>query len=270
MATSGYQLGAVLALAAASFVALPARSSEPGEGVEASAPTAFDLSEEARTRYDQGDYERALTLFTRAYAREADPNLLFNIARCYEKLGELERALEKYEVFLSSPNSDPEGRQKAEASRAEIQKAFSRQRRAERADVRGEPATRTDAGGSAVDTASSGPGLAPWLLLGAGVAVLASGAVVYSLGVSDHNRVEEQAGFGDSRGVVPMTQREAEAHVESGNDKKLVGGLLLGGGGAMVASSALLFLLVNRDEPPSRVGLELSPRGASVALRGRF
>jgi hypothetical protein len=270
MANTGYQLGAAFALCAALLAAPPTRAAEPGSAPEAAAPTAFELSEEARIRYDEGNYQRALALFNQAYAREADPNLLFNIARCHEKLGEVERALAKYDEFLASPEADPEGRDKAEASRTALRK--SRRNAGHASGAVGEARGSAIFGADPADKPApeSSAGVTPWLLLGAGVAALASGAVVYSLGVGDHNRVEDQAGYDDPRRVVPMTQREAESHVDSGNTKKLVGGLLLGGGGAMVASSALLFLLVDRSEPPSRVGVKLSPAGASLSFRGSF
>jgi tetratricopeptide (TPR) repeat protein len=272
MANTGYQLGAAFALAAASFAALPAAAAEPATPAETPAPSAFELSEEARIRYDEGSYQRALALFNQAYTREADPNLLFNIARCHEKLGEVDRALAKYDEFLASPEADPAGREKAEASRTALRRSLRDQRKEPEssAEARSSATFGSDADASSKPASSGGPGVTPWLLLGAGVAALASGAVVYSLGVSDHNRVEDQAGYGDPRRVVPMTQREADDHVQSGKDKKLLGGLLLGGGGAMVASSVLLFLLVDGTEPPSRVGLELTPRSASLAFRGRF
>jgi len=264
MFNQAFKLAAAASFAASLLVAAPASAEDPTQ-TEA-APSALEVSERARSRYDSGDYARALTLFEQAYAREPDPNLLFNIARCHERLGDTARAIDKYEEFLASPNADPEGLKKAEASRAELVR--SRERRAPSAATKLEGATtgpEREAWG-AKDGGSSH--LASWLLLGAGVAAAASGVVVYSLGVSDHEDVEDQAGYGDPTRVAPMTQRQAEQRIDSGNTKKLVGGLLMGGGGALLASSAVLFLLdPGRD---TKVGFDLSPRGGTVAIRGRF
>jgi hypothetical protein len=272
MATQGFNFGTALILAATLVAVVshapPALASEPGIASETPAPAALELSEEALNRYERGEYERALVLFNEAYTREPDPNLLFNIARCHEKLGQPQAAIEKYEAFLESPNGDPTGREKAAASRDELVQARARARPRGKS---GKPSS--GAFGAATGESASAPdssvNLTPWLLLGAGVAAVASGVIVYSLGISDHHDVETQAGYGDPNRVVPMTQKDAEARVAAGSSKKLVGGLLLGGGGALLASSALLFV-IDSGESSTKVGVDVSPHGGAVAIRGRF
>lgn len=265
MFNQALKLASAVSFAATLFVTLPAGAEETTQAAEA-APTALELSEQARSRYESGDFARALTLFNQSYERDPDPNLLFNIARCHEKLGDTAAAIDKYEAFLASAGADPEGLKKAQASRDDLVK--SRERRASAAETTPVRSTFGDDGAREDDKSAGSSHLASWLLLGAGVAAAASGVVVYSLGVSDHNDVEDQAGYGDPTRVAPMTQRQAEERIDSGNTKKLVGGLLLGGGGALLASSAVLFLLDPGQQ--SKVGFDLSPRGGSVAIRGRF
>jgi hypothetical protein len=272
MEKRGLNFGTALVLAvtlvAVVSYARPSLAGEPGGGPEAPLPMALELSEDARDRYDRGEYARALVLFNEAYAREPDPNLLFNIARCHEKLGQPAAAIDKYEEFLASPNGDPTGREKAAASRDELVQARDRKL------GRGKSG-KVESSTSATETGKSEPApgaslnLTPWLLLGAGVAAVASGVIVYSLGINDHDEVENQAGYDDPNRVVPMTQKDAEARVASGSSKKLVGGLLLGGGGALLASSALLFV-IDRGESSTKVGVDVSPRGGAIAIRGRF
>jgi tetratricopeptide (TPR) repeat protein len=267
MFNQAFRLAPAVSFAAMLFATLPAAAEETtATSTAEAAPSALDLSEQARARYEAGDFTRALELFDRAYARDPDPNLLFNSARCHEKLGDTAAALDKYEAFLASPNADPDGLSKAQASRDALVK--SQGRRA--ANTEKKPGRSTFGDAAALEDSKGGGSshLASWLLLSAGVAAAASGVVVYSLGVSDHNDVEDQAGYGDPTRVAPMTQRQAEQRIESGNTKKLVGGLLLGGGGALLASSAVLFLLDPGRE--SNVGFDVSPRGGSVAIRGRF
>jgi hypothetical protein len=272
MATKGFNFGTalILAITLLSVVlhAPPAVASEPGTGSDTPAPAALQLSEDARNSYDRGEYARALVLFNEAYAHEPDPNLLFNIARCHEKLGQAQAAIEKYEAFLESPNGDPTGREKAAESRDQLVQARARKLARGKSGKLASGTNDHETGESAASVDRSA-NLAPWLLLGAGVAAVASGVIVYSLGVSDHHEIENQAGYGDSSRVVPMTQKDAEARVASGSSKKLVGGLLLGGGGALLASSALLFVFDN-GESSTKVGVDVSPRGGAVAIRGRF
>ena len=75
---------------------------------------APELSEQGLAFYKARDYRRATEKFLQAYAIDPDPNLLFNVARCYQALGDLVAAIEKYEAYLRSPNIDATGRERAE------------------------------------------------------------------------------------------------------------------------------------------------------------
>jgi len=85
----------------------------PGPPVPASAVT---LSEEGITLYQAGRYRPALEKFLQAYAIEPDPNLLFNIARCDQALGDTKAALENYRSFVADPAADPFARPRANAA----------------------------------------------------------------------------------------------------------------------------------------------------------
>jgi tetratricopeptide (TPR) repeat protein len=88
----------------------------PASAARVRAPGA---SEEGLAFYQRREYRRAAEKFLQAYALDADPNLLFNIARCYQTLGNTDAAIEKYEAFLASPGADDQGRRRAaEAVRA--------------------------------------------------------------------------------------------------------------------------------------------------------
>ena len=69
-------------------------------------PDAAELNERGLSLYSAQDYRHALESFIGAYSLENDPNLLFNMGRCYEQLHELDAALEKYQQFVDSPESD--------------------------------------------------------------------------------------------------------------------------------------------------------------------
>ena len=62
----------------------------------ADAARVTELNEAGARFYREKNYRRAIEKFIEAYAIDRDPNLLFNIARCYEELGDTRAAIEKY------------------------------------------------------------------------------------------------------------------------------------------------------------------------------
>jgi len=115
------------ALAAAAEVAAdeqpaPApKGAEPGDagtGEEAVAVDSGALTEarkaeakqhflDGRTHYAAGEFGDAADHFAKAYDLTHAPELLYNLARCYERLGEKERAAEQYEMYLRmSPDAE--------------------------------------------------------------------------------------------------------------------------------------------------------------------
>src|SRR6188768_1076279 len=192
-------------------VALPsvARAAEPDAPAPADSARIAELNETGARAYAERHYRTAIEKFVEAYAIDHDPNLLFNIARCYEKLGDLGAAIEKYEAFVAAPGADTEGRIKAKASLVELQQ-LKEQGGATPADAAPPPGeSGTTAAGSG-DEASSHVDVWPWVTLGAGVVVTGVGATFYALGVSDHEQVTDAAGYGDPSVVYPMTRSEAQ------------------------------------------------------------
>src|SRR5262245_54578859 len=104
--------------------ALPASAANEPRGASTSnQANVGQLNEEGAAFYAARDYRRAIEKFIQAYAIDSDPNLLFNIARCYEELGENEAAIEKYETFLKTPGADAKGRQRARESLTALREA---------------------------------------------------------------------------------------------------------------------------------------------------
>jgi len=245
------------------------------------------LNEEGMALYRARDYRHAVEKFLHAQALDQDPNLLFNIARCYEMLGERGAAIEKYEAFLSKPDADPQGKRRAsEAIRAmrqarETTGAAGPAPPAPSAAVgaadRGEAERRPDTlpAAPAASSADSSFWNARLVTLGAGVLVTAAGAVAYALGVSDHNKVTGSAGYGMPAQIDPLTEAQARKLVDSGNTKKLVGEITMGAGGALLITSAILYAVHavgGRVPETSTVSLRVAPSttGGGLLLEGRF
>jgi hypothetical protein len=93
---------------------VPARADEPA--VLESAREAFRDAERA---YEQGDRERALTLFQLAFQRAPRDAVRFNIAVCLEELGRFAEAKAEYDAAAASTTLDIGERDRAKA-RSEV------------------------------------------------------------------------------------------------------------------------------------------------------
>ena len=249
-----------LALLVALGPALPgfarAEPSPSSSSDDAAGARIAELNEAGSKAYVERRYRAAIEKFVEAYAIDHDPNLLFNIARSYEKLGELGAAIEKYQAFIAAPGADTEGRLKAKASISELDALEAQGGTSQGAPVDGAPAPAPQP-----QAGSSPPKLWAWLSLGTGVVMTGVGATFYALGVRDHEQVTSAAAYDKPSAVHPLTHSEAQAFVDSGSTKKVVGGLGLGVGGALLATSALLFLSGQgaSSAQPEHASLRVSP-----------
>jgi tetratricopeptide (TPR) repeat protein len=101
---------AALVLAVVMAVAWPA----PARAESAEAQVER-LATEALNAYRGADYNRAVELLTKAYDIRQVPALLYNLAKAYDKLGELEHAADAYRRYVASLDPDPKLEAKAEA-----------------------------------------------------------------------------------------------------------------------------------------------------------
>jgi len=77
---------------------------------ETHAEKADRLSMEGSAAFQAGDLETALTRFSEAYELDPTPDLVFNMGRVHEQLGNLEAAAEAYAKFVRLPGIDLETR----------------------------------------------------------------------------------------------------------------------------------------------------------------
>lgn len=268
-----------VALGLAAVPASAANEARAPGAAPANQTNVATLNEEGAALYAARDYRRAIEKFIQAYAVDTDPNLLFNIARCYEELGEVDAAIEKYETFLKTPGADTRGRQRARESLASL-----RETREHAGAVSEAPAASNAAGSppeaeaqhlARSEDAGQASTLLPWLTLGGSVVFAAVGTTFYLLGASDHNQVTDGAGYGDSEAIAGMTRREADDLVSSGDTKKLVGGISFGLAGALAATYVVLLVTGDDEsssEPEPGIGFSLSPspHGAAASVQGSF
>jgi hypothetical protein len=272
--------GALLTLSLAlGPVRAHAAEAEPPRAAQASESEArvLSLSDEGAALYERGEYRRALENFIAAFAIGQDPNLLFNMGRCYQQLGEKSVAEEKYRAFIADPGADPAGIERATAL---IEMLHEPTPAAAEASVLVPVAAAPAAAARDTERAhepSALRSILPWATLGASVACLTAGTTLYLLGAADHGRITDSRGYDDPGGTSPLTEVRARDLVSSGDTKKTIGGIGLGLGGALLATSIVLFVTDRSDASSAgarapRLGLTLapSPSGASAGLIGSF
>src|SRR5689334_11838211 len=98
------------------------------------------LAADAVNAYRGADYNRAVELLTRAYEIRQVPALLYNLAKAYDKLGDVDRAYDAYRRYSDSADAEPRLRNKADARLAVLEEIRRRKKAVERAAERaGEP-----------------------------------------------------------------------------------------------------------------------------------
>lgn len=88
--------------------------------------------------YSQARYEEAITEFEAAYRVKPHGVINYNLAQCYEKLGDIAKALGKYQDYLREV-PDAKDRSTVEAAIANLQRRLDEQRRAQQPQVAPEP-----------------------------------------------------------------------------------------------------------------------------------
>jgi tetratricopeptide (TPR) repeat protein len=73
------------------------------------------LANEALAAYKGADYKRAVELLEHAYDIRQVPALLYNLAKAYDKLGDIEHAYDTYRQYVDSAAADPKLKARAEA-----------------------------------------------------------------------------------------------------------------------------------------------------------
>jgi tetratricopeptide (TPR) repeat protein len=156
----------------------------------------------AREDFAAGRFQEALDIFARLYAESLHPNYLRNIARCYQKLGQPERAIDSFHDYLQKAKDvTPDERKEVEGYIKEMEDLKREQAAAQPTATPGakplpsapEPATPAASGAATVvvnnPPAETAPAETPitskwwfWTLIG-GAAVAAGVGIAAAAGV---------------------------------------------------------------------------------------
>src|SRR5207253_9839208 len=112
--------GLLVASVAASSRALAQEEPPPAVPGQSPDEQAQRLADEAVEAYRASSYDQAVKLFKQAYGLRADPAILYNLAKCFDKMGQPADALEYYRRYLVAEGTDPKLRARAEEKVAQL------------------------------------------------------------------------------------------------------------------------------------------------------
>lgn len=211
---------------------------------------ALALFEKSDRAYKAGKFEDAAKLLRDAYALYPEPTLLYNLGRAQEGLGDIDGAIASYEKYLRDAKQiqdrgaierrvatlkaqlatrDEEARRLAEEAakrkqaEAARQQADEERQRAEEQRRQAE-AERLRAEQQARDTRSPLARYGPWVTIGTGAAVVATGLYFGARASSTHDDA-----------VASPVQRDALALQESAERSATLANVLFVAGGVVLA-----------------------------------
>ena len=229
-----------------------------------------ELSAKAAAAYGEGKYEESIDLFKQAYELQQVSNLLFNIAKVYEKIENWDEAENHYKEFIKAPDADSDAREvalerveaikeiKRLAAEAEEQKRRDEDERKRQEEEKALAQQQTE-------TSKKKPNVLPWVLIGSGAAIAATGGVfgIMALGKqSDFDAAQSASEKADLRSSGKTFALIADVGVGVGLAAGVVGVVLLltSGGesdaGASKAQAVLPTFWIGRDAEAG-VGMNL-------------
>ncbi len=232
---------AVLALAQPAFAQDPEAPPEP--------PVDASRDEEARSLFQAGSsalsagrFADALDHFERSYELSRRPALLYNIGLTASTLGNLDRAIAAFEQFL---REDPlTGRRQEVEGR--LRTLEERRRRASPTPV--------------APVESHGPGVGPWIVIGASGAAVLGGVVLFAVGLGANSDVESSADG--------TAWPEVSGDYDRGKLFTTLGAIL-GAVGIAGAAAGVVWLVVGSGESGER-NVQVSAGLGGVSIGGTF
>jgi tetratricopeptide (TPR) repeat protein len=236
-----------------SFLAASSRAEAQQAGDEVAGTEAEADDPDTRARglflagqaaYDRAQFEEALGYFEGAYRLSPRGGLLFNIGLAAERAGNRERALEAFRQYLDEM-PDAANRADVEARIAALEASG------------GAEGTEGAETGSGED---GGPGILPWIAIGAGAAVAVVGGVLLGVGLGDKGSVEG----------APMDADWADYEGAYGRAPVLttLGFVMLGVGVAGAALGVVLLTMGGGQSESPSATVSIGP--GSLRLSGRF
>lgn len=237
------------------LVALVAQASPP--------PADFQpLVDQGLELYKQQKYAEAAEVFTAAYAQRPDPSLVFNIARCYERLPDAPRAIAEYRRYLELPGTTAEQRSKARRALEALEEETA-PRASPAEPSAAAPATAPPPTAPIQTTVAPAPqrSYAPvWILLGVGAAGLGVGTAFAITASSEASSYRTE--------VRDAARVEIEDRARS---QAIIADIGFGVGAAsLIVAGALLLFGGDDGAPAVSVAPAISADGVGLTVGGRL
>lgn len=234
-------------------------------------PEAVQLSTQAAEHYANGQYgEAAADLEDALQLDPGSPTLLYNLARVYELMGDVEKALANAEAYqLVVPPENVEERELAESTVQRLTGARDYLRLRQQAQQQGAaPELRQLA--PRVIVRERGIADTPfWITLGVGAGLAVVGGVLGGFALAINNDVNDRRiRMGQS---LDAYRAGLETDGERADRFALTADILLAVGGATLVSALLLYVLrVRTYERDADTELSIDTNGMSLSLRRTF
>jgi len=225
----------------------------------AEAPSFDTLVQQGLQAYGDGRYEAAASDFLQAFSIRAEPELVFNAARSYEKGLRTEAAIEQYERFLGLQGTTAALRSRAlESLRGLRSELKAKQAPPASAPAPAPPTVAPSARSTAPPTSLD---RAPEIvLLSVGGASLVAGTVFGLLALDAKNDFDD---------ADPIDPARVDFRADA-RDNALLADVFFAAGGVSVATGIILFF-VRRPQRDTQARLpNLGFDGRTLSLSGRF
>lgn len=233
------------------------------------------LHVEGAALYRAGAYREAITKFESAYAIFPEPNILYNLGRCFQALGEVDQAIEYYRRCAQHPDVTEVTRQKARAKLDILSKADTK---AIKKGIKGD--TTTTSGSGAVSPATTvptkqqkirkGANTPAWIGLGITAAFVVATGVIGVMALNAQSDVDtELKRFPGDRDAID----DAQSRVD---ELALTADII--GGTAIAAACVTLYLFLrsggssekaNSGSDTTTAGISIVP-GSGAVFHGQF
>jgi tetratricopeptide (TPR) repeat protein len=256
-------------------LAAPAKRPPPDDSADPEAD-ASERAVEAYRRgtelYNDAQFEAALEAFQEAATLYASPDFQFNIAKCYERLGELPQAVRHYETYLRTAG-DTSDRAVVESTIADLKRRIEAEQNKPDPEPELVPEPEPEP-----EPVVENPGrplvLTGGVLIGVGVAAGLGGGLGFGIPVSRDN-----ASLGDVLGGNPdnLTFAQADEIATRAKRNQTLELVMIGVGGALAVTGAALLgvgLSKNKKAAGAAAQISVSPMwgrtGGGLTLQGSF